>query len=62
MAIMRAASPGRVAAQGMDTNHGRRYIVMAKKCLDSGDIVAPSSGCVAEKWPLWVKTRRHRPA
>lgn len=51
---MRAVLPGWAAAQDMDTNHDRLYIAMAKKYLNSGDIVAPSSGCVAEKWPPWV--------
>lgn len=49
---MRGVSPGRAAAQDMDTNHGRLHVAMDKKFPDSRDIVAPSSGWVAEKWPL----------
>ena len=30
---------------------------MAKKFLDSGDIVTQSSGCVAETWPLRVRSK-----
>ncbi len=56
---MRAVSPGRAAVQDMDTDHGRLYVAMAEKFLDRTDIVAPSSGCVADKWPLWV-TSGHR--
>ena len=35
---------------------------MAEKFLDRADIVAPSSGCVSDKWPLWVRfgLYRHR--
>ena len=51
---MWAVSPGRAAVQDMDTDHGRLYVAMAEKFLDRADIVAPSSGCVADKWPLWV--------
>ncbi len=44
----------------MDTDHARLYVAMADKFLDRADIVAPSSGCVSDKWPLWVKCRRRR--
>ncbi len=57
---MRAVLPGRAAVQDMDTDHGRLYVAMAEKFLDRADIVAPSSGCVADKWPLWVITRHER--
>ena len=44
--------PGGIAVQDMDTDHGRLYVAMAEKCLDRAVIVAPSSGCVADKWSL----------
>ncbi len=56
---MRAVSPGRAAVQDMDTDHARLYVAMAEKFLDRADIVAPSSGCVSDKWPLWVTSRLH---
>ena len=55
---MRAVSPARAAVQDMNTDHGRLYVAMAEKFLDRADIVAPTSGSVADKWPLWVKTGR----
>ena len=55
---MRAVSPGRAAVQDMDTDHGRLYVAMAEKFLDRADTVAPSKGCVIEKWLLWVKLGR----
>ncbi len=54
---MRAVSSGRVAVQDMDTDHGHLCVAMAEKFLDRADIVAPSSGCVTDKWPLWVRSR-----
>ncbi len=51
---MRAVSPGRAAVQDMDTDHVRLYVAIAEKFLDRADIVALPSGCVADKWPLWV--------
>ncbi len=56
---MRAVSPGRAAVQDIDTDHGRLYVAMAEKFLDRADILAPSSGCVADKWPLRVTSRLH---
>ncbi len=41
----------------MDIDHGRLYVAMAEKFLDHADIVAPPSGCVGDKWPLWFKSR-----
>ncbi len=38
----------------MDTDDDRLHVAMAEKFLDRADIVAPSSGCVADKWPPWV--------
>ncbi len=54
---MRAVSPGRVAVHDMDTDYGRLYGAMAEKFLDRADIIALSSGCVADIWPLWVSKR-----
>ncbi len=51
---MRAVSAGRAAVQDIDTDHGRLYVAMAEKFLDRADIVALSSGCVADKWPLQI--------
>ena len=53
-------SPGRAGVQDMDADHGRLYAAMAKKFLDRADTVAPSSGCVAAKWPLRVRSGRER--
>lgn len=55
---MRAVSSGRTATKDLDTDHGRPYVAMAEKFVDGVDIVAPSVGCVADKWPLQVKTSR----
>ncbi len=55
---MQAVSPERAAVQAMDTDDGRVCVAMAEKFLDRVDIVAPSSGCVTDKWPLWVITGR----
>ncbi len=38
----------------MDTDHSRLYLAMVEKFLDPADIVAPFSGCIADKWLLWV--------
>ena len=43
----------------MDTDHDRLYVAMAEKFLDRADIVAKSSGCVADECPLRVTSRRH---
>ncbi len=57
---MRAVSPGRAAIQDMDADHGRLYVAMAEKFLDRTDIVAPSSRCVADEWPLRVRAAPER--
>ncbi len=49
---MRAMSPERAAVQDMATDHGRLCVATAEKFLDRADIVAPSSGCVTDKWLL----------
>ena len=54
---MRAVSPGRAAIQDITTDHGRLYVAMAEKVLDRADIVAPSSGSVADKWSLRLMIR-----
>ena len=46
---MRAVSPGGAEVQDVDTDHGRYYVAMAEEFLDRAEIVAPSSGCVADK-------------
>ncbi len=51
---MRAVSPAPTAVQDMDTDHGRLYVAMAKNFQDRADIIAPSSGCVTDKWLLRV--------
>ena len=38
----------------MGIHHGRLYVAMAEMLLDRADIVAPSSGFVAEEWQLRV--------
>ncbi len=43
----------------MDTDLGRLYVAMAQQILDRADIVSPSGGCVADKWPLGVTSRLH---
>ncbi len=53
---MRAVSHGRAAVQDMDTDHGRLYVATAEKLLGHADIVAPSSGFVADKWQLRVRS------
>ncbi len=57
---MRAVSPGGAEVQDVNTDHGRHYVAMAGKFLDRADIVAPSSGCVADKWPLRVVCHERR--
>ena len=54
---MWAVLPGRAAVQDMDTDHGRLYVAMAAKFLNRADIVAPSSGGVADKLLLRVRSR-----
>ena len=41
----------------MRIHHGRLYVAMAEMLLDRTDILAPSSGFVAEEWQLWVYHR-----
>ncbi len=52
---MRAVSPGRTTIQDMDTDHGRLHVAMAEKFLDRAEIVASSSGCVADEWQQRVR-------
>ncbi len=51
---MQAVPPDRSATKDMGTNRDRLYVALAKQFVGSGDIVALSIGCVAEKWPLRV--------
>ena len=53
---MGAVSPGGAAVRDMATDHGRLYVAMVEKFLDRADSVAPPSGYVVDKLPLWVTT------
>ncbi len=55
---MRAVLLGPAAVQDIATDHGRLCIAMAENFLDRAEIIAPSSGYVADKCRPWLKRRR----